>query len=218
VNRDGSPFDRAYGRAVSAERLDDGFATVAPDDTIADVGRRRPTPVPVLDTAGVVLPGLVDLHGHPDFNIFAPWEPPGTFASRYEWRAGDIYHQLIRDPQDRLLTTLPTGTQERYAEIWALVTGVTAIQGANGAKLIEVDSLVRHVDLAIFGAHQVRTMIDLPVDGGASLVWSPQSELRLYGEATRAADALDAGLALGLGADRLPSGSLSLPQTGPIFA
>ena len=31
-------------------------------------------------------------------------------------------------------------------------------------------------------------------DAGAKLVWSPQSNLRLYGETTRAADALELGL------------------------
>ncbi len=259
------------------ERLDDGYVTVAPDGTVAEVGRRRPTSVAVLDTDGVVLRGLIDLHGHPEFNVFGPWEPPAPFASRYEWRASDLYHRLIRYPQNILLATLPPGTQERYAEIRSLVAGVTAIQGANGAKLVETDSLVRHVDLAIFGVHRARSMIDLPADatpepahlqtilekiasglvdtfyvhlaegradddasagelarlvslgaltpatvvihgtalqrdqvgqladGGAKLVWSPQSELRLYGEATRAANALDAGLALGLGADWLPA-------------
>ncbi len=47
-------------------------------------------------------------------------------------------------------------------------------------------------------------------DAGASLVWSPQSNLRLYGETTRAADAMRLGIPLGLGADWLPSGSTSL--------
>ena len=41
-------------------------------------------------------------------------------------------------------------------------------------------------------------------------MWSPQSNLRLYGETTRAADALDVGLPMALGADWLPSGSMSL--------
>ncbi len=45
---------------------------------------------------------------------------------------------------------------------------------------------------------------------GAKLVWSPQSNLRLYSETTKAAEALDAGLLVGLGADWLPSGSTSL--------
>ena len=47
-------------------------------------------------------------------------------------------------------------------------------------------------------------------DAGAKLVWSPQSNLRLYGETTSAADALELGLPVGLGADWLPSGSTSL--------
>lgn len=47
-------------------------------------------------------------------------------------------------------------------------------------------------------------------DAGAKLVWSPQSNLRLYGETTPAAEALDRGVQIGLGADWLPSGSQSL--------
>ena len=42
------------------------------------------------------------------------------------------------------------------------------------------------------------------------LVWSPQSNLRLYGETTNAAKALALGIPVGLGADWLPSGSRSL--------
>ena len=41
-------------------------------------------------------------------------------------------------------------------------------------------------------------------------MWSPQSNLRLYGETTKAAHALDIGIPVGLGADWLPSGSTSL--------
>lgn len=47
-------------------------------------------------------------------------------------------------------------------------------------------------------------------DAGASLVWSPQSNLRLYGATTNVALALSLGIGVGLGADWLPSGSLSL--------
>jgi 5-methylthioadenosine/S-adenosylhomocysteine deaminase len=41
-------------------------------------------------------------------------------------------------------------------------------------------------------------------------VSSPQSNLRLYGDTTVAADALAAGMPVALGADWLPSGSTSL--------
>jgi cytosine/adenosine deaminase-related metal-dependent hydrolase len=232
----------------------------------------------------VILPGLIDLHGHPEFNVFAAWEPPRLFANRYIWRDSDIYHQLVRDPQDVLLTKVPPHTQLRYAEIRALVGGVTAIQGAGGAsRSPDTEPLVRNVDQWIFGRHGARAMIDLPsstggrdyprlqkiltdigagtvdafylhlcegtktdkrsqtefarfvdygaatpatvvihagalgvdqihqlADAGCKLVWSPQSNLRLYAETTLAAEAIRAGMPVALGADWLPSGSTSL--------
>ncbi|MDQ6617860.1 MAG: amidohydrolase family protein [Actinomycetota bacterium] len=271
------------GSVLTPEReLRRGFVSVNPDGLIGTVGHRRPESVPVLDTDGVILPGMIDLHGHPDFNVFAPWEPPNTFTNRYQWRASDIYRRLIRDTQNRLLGALPLGTQEHYAEIRALVGGVTAIQGASAREVTDGHSVVRHVDLPIFGAARARTLIDLPFPGtpaaeylkaivaqiaagavdafylhlaegrpddavsasefdrlvssgaltsativihgtglqrtqlgqmaeaGAKLVWSPQSNLRLYAVTTAAADALAVGLPLAVGADWLPSGSLSL--------
>ena len=260
----------------------DGYVVVE-GDRIAAVQQNAPAGVDVLDTQGVILPGLIDLHGHPEFNVFAAWEPPTLFANRYRWRASPIYKQLVREPQNILIDRLPPGTELRYAEIRALVGGVTAIQGAGAAGATAAhESLVRNVDLFIFGQHRARAMIDLPTassrdaprlakilqdiqdgkvdafylhlsegqrgdqrsqaefgrfvelgaatpatvlihasaltgeqihqvaDAGCRLVWSPQSNLRLYGQTTLAAEALAAGMPLGLGADWLPSGSTSL--------
>jgi len=47
-------------------------------------------------------------------------------------------------------------------------------------------------------------------DAGCRLVWSPQSNLRLYGDTTLAAEAIRAGMPVALGADWLPSGATSL--------
>jgi hypothetical protein len=262
----------------------DGYVVVD-GDTIAEVRRTAPSGVAqVLDTDGVILPGLIDLHGHPEFNVFAAWEPPRLFSNRYQWRSSDVYHQLVRDPQNVLLTKVPARTELRYAEVRALVGGVTAIQGASGAtRSADSEPLVRNVDLWIFGQHRARAMIDLPsstsgrdfprlqkiltgignaeidafylhlcegvrgdqrsasefrrfidfraatpatvvihagaldagqlhtlADAGSRLVWSPQSNLRLYGQTTLAAEAIRAGMAVALGADWLPSGSTSL--------
>lgn len=252
---------------------------------ISEVRATKPAGVRVLPTDGVILPGLIDLHGHPEFNVFAAWEPPRRFSNRYIWRADPLYKALVRDPQNRLLTALPGRTQLRYAEVRALVGGVTAIQGASARTALHPDTepLVRNVDLWIFGQHRARAMIDLPSgrtgrgwqqltrvlaqiaagevdafylhlcegrrddqrsqtefqrfldlgaatpatvvihatalsadqlgqlhDAGCSLVWSPQSNLRLYGETTLAAEALRLGMPVSLGADWLPSGSTSL--------
>jgi 5-methylthioadenosine/S-adenosylhomocysteine deaminase len=62
----------------------------------------------------------------------------------------------------------------------------------------------------IHGSALTRNQLGDAKDAGARLVWSPQSNLRLYGQTTRAADAIDLKLPIALGADWLPSGSTSL--------
>ena len=254
-----------------------GYVTVAAGE-ITRVAKSKPTGVRVVETEGVILPGLLDLHGHPEFNVFAAWEPPKLYTNRYAWRR---YQALVRDPQNVLLTQVPPKTQTRYAEVRALVGGVTGIQGASGASSASSEPLVRNIDQWAFGAHRARSMIDLPsgsfglpsfqavmkritaddvnafylhlsegrrgdavsakefqrfLDLGAAtpvtniihgsaltaddlhtvaelgcrLVWSPQSNLRLYGETTLAGEAIAAGMPVALGADWLPSGSTSL--------
>jgi len=263
--------------------IEDGYVVVGSGQRIQAVQAGQPQGVRVHPTGGVILPGLIDLHGHPEFNVFAAWDPPRRFPNRYSWRASSIYRALVRDPQNRLLDAGLGATELRYAEIRALVGGVTAIQGASGKTRSTEEALVRNVDLRIFGRHRARAMIDLPsptsrdadrlkaivagigggeidafylhlaegqagdersakeferlVDdydaltpatvlihgtaltrgqlgqvkaAGAKLVWSPQSNLRLYEQTTLAGEAIALGIPVGLGADWLPSGSTSL--------
>ncbi len=270
------------GQVITPTGARKGWVRVE-DGTIAAISERKPRGVKAIQTDGVIMPGMLDLHGHPEFNVFAPWEPPKTYVNRYSWRGSKPYQELVRNPQNALIPQLPKGTQLRYAEIRALVGGVTAIQGASRTTQGSRESMVRNVDGMIFGEHRARASIDLPTsltsrggpelqkvldaiaakevdafylhlaegmrdnersqkefahlvglgaltsatviihgtamtraefgdakDAGARLVWSPQSNLRLYGETTRIADALDVGLPVALGADWLPSGSLSL--------
>ena len=272
-----------HGCVLTPERrIDDGYVVLGSGSRISAVADSRPADVRIHETNGVILPGLIDLHGHPEFNVFAAWEPPQAFINRYQWRRSELYHTLVRDPENKLLKELSPKVQLRYAEIRALVGGVTAIQGTGGqASTYREESLVRNVDKWIFGGQVGRSMIDLPSgsrgaddltsilkgigagevkafyihlaegqasnpesqgelqqlvdlhaltsstvvihgtaltraqlgdlkDARAKLVWSPQSNLRLYGETTRADDALDIGLPVALGADWLPSGSTSL--------
>jgi hypothetical protein len=93
-----------HGAVITPDAAwDDGYVVVD-NDTIAELTRTPPTgAAQVIDTDGVILPGLIDLHGHPEFNVFPAWEPPRQFTNRYQWRASDLYHQLVRDPQNQLL-------------------------------------------------------------------------------------------------------------------
>lgn len=133
---------------TSTGALGSGYVVID-GGVVAAVQKSEPAGVErIVETDGVILPGLIDLHGHPEFNVFAAWEPPRLFANRYRWRSSEIYHQLVRDPQDVLLTKVPAGTELRYAEIRALAGGVTAIQGASGtARSAGPEPLVRNVDL-----------------------------------------------------------------------
>lgn len=287
VSRDGPRMAPAEGIAlggqlITPEGVRRGWIRIEAG-TITQITSRKPTGIKTIQTDGVILPGLLDLHGHPEFNVFAPWEPPKEYVNRYAWRGSKPYRELVRDPQNKMISLLPKGTQLRYAEIRAVVGGVSAIQGASYSTQGSTESMVRNLDGRIFGQHRARAAIDLPSsldsrggpqmartleaiaagevnayylhlaegmrdnersykefehlvdlgaltkatiiihgtamtapqfgqakDAGAKLVWSPQSNLRLYGETTRIADALDAGLPVGLGADWMPSGSMSL--------
>jgi cytosine/adenosine deaminase-related metal-dependent hydrolase len=260
------------------QRLNSAWVDIA-GGTITRVGTAPPAAgIRRLETDGVILPGLLDLHGHPEYNVFAAWEPPKLYANRSRWRASREYARVVKEPLAELKRDPSLErTLSRYAEARALVTGTTAIQGSNGKFANTEESLVRNVDRRIFGAHRARSIVDLdrtppadraalraridagevnavyvhlaegtdagsrqefrdlvdsglltpatviihgtalqPADldevaaAGASLVWSPQSNLRLYGSTTLAGAALARGIRVGLGADWLPSGSPSL--------
>jgi cytosine/adenosine deaminase-related metal-dependent hydrolase len=268
------------GCVITPERKHEDGYVVINGPTIDSVDSTKPDGVRVVDTEGVILPGLIDLHGHPEYNVFAAWEPPRLFPNRYAWRGSDEYRVVVKEPWKRL-TEDPSLLRDltRYAEARALVGGVTAIQGASAKYPGKEEALVRNVDLRIFGQHKARSVVDLSratdddrrrlraridagdvdavyvhlaegqpsnersrrefdelvdadlltaatviihgtaltreqlrdaKDAGTKLVWSPQSNLRLYGETTPAAEALELGVPMGLGADWLPSGSQSL--------
>ena len=88
-------------------------------------------------------------------------------------------------------------------------------QAANELSRNELDKLVRLKGLTpatviIHGTALTEDQLGDIRDAKAKLVWSPQSNLRLYGETTLADKALAMKLPLALGADWLPSGSTSL--------
>ena len=73
-----------------------------------------------------------------------------------------------------------------------------------------VSPLLGPATVMIHGTALTRTHFDQLAAAGGKLVWSPQSNLRLYDETTDVKAALDAGVPVALGADWMPSGSPSL--------
>ena len=276
----------AFGGSVlrSDGSLANGWVVVE-GGRIVSIRATKPRDVRMaVNTSGVILPGLIDLHGHPEYNVFAPWEPPKVYINRGRWRDSEEYDGLIKKPWAALTSggkSLSVKTaMTRYAEVRAVVGGVTAIQGASQDYPKKAEALVRNVDLLVFGSQVARSTVDFDrlddedvesirkgifdtgtvkahyvhlaegqktnqtsvdefvdftksplfsaatvmIHGtalqrehfdqlasvGGKLVWSPQSNLRLYNETTDVGAALAAEVPVALGADWTPSGSPSL--------
>ncbi len=81
--------------------------------------------------AGVITPGLMDLHNHLAYNTLPLWQAPKTtpYTSRYQWPSAKTYGRDISNPSQALGIAAAAATL-RYVEVKAAVGGVTAIQGS----------------------------------------------------------------------------------------
>jgi hypothetical protein len=80
----------------------------------------------------------------------------------------------------------------------------------NEFAALKAANLLTPATVIIHGTALEPADLDEVAQAGAKLVWSPQSNLRLYEKTTLAGAAIDRGIPVGLGADWLPSGSPSL--------
>jgi hypothetical protein len=86
--------------------------------------------VPVIETTDIVLPGFIDLHNHPSYNVFPRWNPPHKFANRYEWRDSDVYRTTLEIPALKLSDDPANFCDiDEYVEVKALIGGTTSMIG-----------------------------------------------------------------------------------------
>ena len=87
----------------------------------------------VIETKGVIYPGMIDLHNHPDYAIYPLMPITRKYRDRYEWRwYDDIYNKRITSPQELMTRAyyFDLGLEiGRYGEYKALAGGTTSIQG-----------------------------------------------------------------------------------------
>jgi 5-methylthioadenosine/S-adenosylhomocysteine deaminase len=111
---------------------------------------------PRVRTAGVVYPGLIDLHNHLAYNCLPLWAPPGRqepFDSREQWPRLPAYTTDVRLPT-LALTQVASKAVLKYVETKAVVGGVTAIQGSAKMSRPYEGWLVRNVEYETFGSAQ----------------------------------------------------------------
>jgi len=85
----------------------------------------------VIDTHGVIAPGLIDLHNHLTWNVFPRWRPTQEFGTRYDWQATPVYNLLMTAPHQALVDEGLICDAERYAEVKAITEGETSVVGGS---------------------------------------------------------------------------------------
>jgi hypothetical protein len=117
-----------------------------------------------VETTGVIYPGLIDLHNHPEYNVFPLWVVPERYQDRYQWRGRKAYKAAVAEPYELLSTKEYLNLQAelgKYAELKAIIGGTTAIHGMARHKTYSAtEYLVRNVEYTEVGAKPVRRMLD----------------------------------------------------------
>ena len=243
----------------------------------------------VIETNGTIYPGLIDLHNHMHYNHIPLWDfnvhlnenqksAEGGYTNRGQWSDNYDYQPSITWMKNNVQSNSQWGMateQMKYAEVQAIVGGVTAVQGSPSGNDAWDSTLSRNVELWNFGKDNAVTCAvcswydsDYNVDGkiadfndgdieawfihmsegvdqtsrdefdllnskgllaeptviihgtaltpsqfesmgavGSKLVWSPLSNLLLYGNTTDVRAADKAGVKISLAPDWGPSGS-----------
>jgi cytosine/adenosine deaminase-related metal-dependent hydrolase len=278
----------------------DGIVYIEKGCFVAVQDRALPAPagfsgVPVVETGGILFPGLIELHNHLSYNALPMWSVPKLFQHRDQWSIHKDYRPMISGPmtvigqsrnslgQAALLPALV-----RYVECKCLLGGVTTTQGVMLASNAGVQrfyrGLIRNVEqtddptlleaqgriadvvakdagkflarlkkedscfllhlsegvtdpakpLSVARKHFLALEIakdewalndtfcgihaagllpedfDILAQKNASMIWSPLSNLLLYGGTARVEAARKAQVTIGLGSDWSPTGSKNL--------
>jgi 5-methylthioadenosine/S-adenosylhomocysteine deaminase len=233
--------------------------------------------------AGIIFPGLIELHNHLSYNALTMWSVPRKFDDRGQWQDNADYKHRVSDPMNTIAKSTDPhllASLVRYVETKCLLAGVTSSQGISlksdhlnayyrSAMRVVEDPDERqfpkastHIpDIAASEWTQFKRVLDRasclllhlseglddkaraaflalqnsqgewaispalagihctglhPEDfavlagHGGSTVWSPLSNLMLYGDTTDIGAAKAASVPVSLGSDWSPTGSKNL--------
>ena len=103
-------------------------------DRILSISQQVPGSGAVIDTGGLIFPGLIDAHNHPYYNAFGKLPFTQLYADRYEWQADPLYLEF----KEQYNAVRNYGGSSaladdifRLAELRSLSAGTTTIQGCN---------------------------------------------------------------------------------------
>jgi cytosine/adenosine deaminase-related metal-dependent hydrolase len=163
-----TPNDVVEGQVL----VESGLITcVAADQGCAGEGGAQGATV--IDTGGIITPGLIDTHNHILFDIFDgdDWTPTKLYSNHDQWTAEaryvamlDVKQCLADDSQGKpsWCANTPYGTSagslrcemDKFGELKGLVAGTTSIVGLPGTSANCFSSLARSIDVTQSGLGQ----------------------------------------------------------------
>ncbi len=122
-----------------------------------------------IETKGVIYPGMIDLHNHPEYAHYPLLPIARKYRDRYEWRwYDDDYNKRITFPQQVLASAnyYDLGIEiGRYGEYKALVGGTTSLQGGRVAQpYASSECLVRNIETTPVAARMAFSRVDIGRD------------------------------------------------------
>lgn len=138
---------------------------------------------PVVDSKGVIYPGIIDLHNHPEYAIYPLLPINRKYRDRYEWRwYDDVYNKRITFPQEVLTRPyyLDLGIEiGRYGEYKALAGGTTSLQGGRSNLAYSKDEcLVRNIENSQVEPRVASSRVDI---GRSAKEWAAMQAERAKG-------------------------------------
>ncbi len=149
-------------------------------DTITCVGEScGALDAAVVNTHGVIMPGLIDAHNHILFDIFdeSDWVPSKMYSNHNQWPNEARYKAMVDTKQylnGEAGSPISLGCElNKYGEMKALIAGTTSVQGsANPSDRACYKSLARSIDQASngLGADEMQTSTIFPNNKSANSV------------------------------------------------
>ena len=146
-------------------------------DTITCVGEScGALDAAIVQTHGLILPGLIDAHNHILFDIFdeSDWVPSKMYGNHNQWTNEARYKAMVDTKQylNGEGSPISLGCElDKYGEMKALIAGTTSVQGsANPSDRACYKSLARSIDQSSngLGADEMQTSTIFPNNTSAN--------------------------------------------------
>jgi len=152
------------GTVVTPDKVIDPGEVLTYQDTILCVSTScaadpKAAKATIVNTGGLIFPGLVDAHNHTDYNYLPLWKHAKMYTNHKQWQSDPAYKAAVSGPHGDMKSKSGFDLlceMIKYSEIRSLVAGTTTIQGTSLRKC--ADTLIRNADLPYQGFAEGDTM------------------------------------------------------------